>query len=316
MLRIFKTNCETLRELTLASLEKGAWLNLTAPDAEEVAAVADLTGVPLDALKAALDEEERSRVEIEDNYILVITNVPTHRESYIYDTLPLGIVLTRDYFITVCLDSHQVLEEFAAEGPRTFSTYKKTRFLFQLLYKSAILYLKYLKQINRSTDEIERDLRRSVKNEEIFELLELQKGLTFFTASLRSNGIVLERLLRLRSNRELQHLIAVYEEDEDLLEDVIIENKQAIEMVEMYSNVLSGMMGAFTSIISNNLNLVLKFLASVTILLAIPTMVASFWGMNVEGLPFSGENGFLVVILIALATAGVSAYGLWRRGLL
>lgn len=316
MLRIFKTNCETLRELTLASVEKGAWLNMTAPDAAEVAAVADLTGVPLDALKAALDEEERSRVEIEDNYILVITNVPTHRESYAYDTLPLGIVLTRDYFITVCLDSHQVLEEFAAEGPRTFSTYKKTRFLFQLLYKSAILYLKYLKQINRSTDEIERDLRQSVKNQEIFQLLELQKGLTFFTASLRSNGIVLERLLRLRSNRELQHLIAVYEEDEDLLEDVIIENKQAIEMVEMYSNVLSGMMGAFTSIISNNLNLVMKFLAAVTILLAIPTMVSSFWGMNVAGIPFSSENGFLFVLLLAAAAAGLSAYGLWRRGLL
>jgi magnesium transporter len=198
-------------------------------------------------------------------------------------------VLTRDYFITICLDSHQVLEEFAAEGPRTFSTYKKTRFLFQLLYKSALLYLKYLKQINRSTDEIERDLRQSVKNQEIFQLLELQKGLTYFTASLRSNGIVLERLLRLRSNRELQHLIAVYEEDEDLLEDVIIENKQAIEMVEMYSNVLSGMMGAFTSIISNNLNRVLKFLAAVTILLAIPTMV-QFLGMNVEGPPLQRQK--------------------------
>ncbi len=316
MLRIYKTNCESLCELSLAALEKGAWLSLTAPGADELAAVADLTGVPPDALRAALDEEERSRVEIEDNYILVITNVPILRDTHSYDTLPLGIVLTKDHFITVCLESHQVLEEFAAEGPRTFSTYKKTRFLFQILYKSAILYLKYLKQINRRTDEIERDLRQSVKNQEIFQLLELQKGLTYFTASLRSNGIVLERLLRLRSNRELQHLIAVYEEDEDLLEDVIIENKQAIEMVEMYSNVLSGMMGAFTSIISNNLNLVLKFLAAVTILLAIPTMVASFWGMNVEGLPFSGENGFAIILLIAVATAGVSAYGLWRRGLL
>ncbi len=316
MLRIYKTNCETLRELSLAALEKGAWLSLTAPGADELTAVADLTGVPPDALRAALDEEERSRVEIEDNYILVITNVPILRDTHSYDTLPLGIVLAKDHFITVCLESHQVLEEFAAEGPRTFSTYKKTRFLFQILYKSAILYLKYLKQINRRTDEIERDLRQSVKNQEIFQLLELQKGLTYFTASLRSNGIVLERLLRLRSNRELQHLIAMYEEDEDLLEDVIIENKQAIEMVEMYSNVLSGMMGAFTSIISNNLNLVLKFLAAVTILLAIPTMVASFWGMNVEGLPFSDENGFAIILLIAVGAAGVSAYGLWRRGLL
>jgi magnesium transporter len=315
MLHIYKTNCETLRKLTLATLEKGAWLSLTGPDADELATVADLTGVPADALRAALDEEERSRVEIEDNYVLVITNVPTMRGSYRYDTLPLGIVMTKDHFITVCLEKHQVLEEFAAEGPRAFSTYKKTRFLFQILYKSAILYLKYLKQINRRTDEIEHDLRQSVKNQEIFQLLELQKGLTYFTASLRSNGIVLERLLRLRSNKELQHLIAVYEEDEDLLEDVIIENKQAIEMVEMYSNVLSGMMGAFTSIISNNLNQILKFLAAVTIILAIPTMIASFWGMNVD-VPFGENSGFLYVSLIITAATVISAFGLWRRGLL
>lgn len=317
MLRIYKTNCETLRELTLAACEKGAWLNLTAPDAAELTAVAALTGAPGDALRAALDEEERSRVEIEDNYILVITNVAISRDGYGYDTLPLGIVLTRDYFVTVCLERHQVLEEFAAEGPRTFSTAKKTRFLFQILYKSATLYLRYLKQINRRTDEIERDLRKSMKNQEIFQLLDMQKGLTFFTASLRSNGIVLEKLLRLRTSSNLQHLIAVYEEDEDLLEDVIIENKQAIEMVEIYSNVLSGMMDAFTSIISNNLNIVMKFLAAVTILLAIPTMVTSFWGMNVADLPLTGSpHAFLYVLLLCSGAAGLAAFGLWRKGLL
>lgn len=315
MLRIYKTNCETLRELALPAVEKGAWLSLVNPDAGELAAVSSLTGVPLDALRAALDEEERSRVEIEDNFLLVITNVPILRGADSYDTLPLGIIITKDHICTVCLERHQVLEEFAAEGPRTFSTYKKTRFLFQILYKSATLYLKHLKQINRRTDEIERDLRQSVKNAEIFQLLELQKGLTYFTASLRSNGIVLERLLRLRSGQELQHLIAVYAEDEDLLEDVIIENKQAIEMVEMYSNVLSGMMGAFTSIISNNLNNVIKFLASVTILLAIPTMIASFWGMNVD-VPFAADAGFRYVLLVAAVATGLSAFGLWRKGLL
>ncbi len=315
MLRIYKTNCEALRVLSLAAVEKGAWLSLTSPGAEELSAVAALTGVPADALRAALDEEERSRVEIEENFALVITNAPILRGQDGYDTLPLGIVLTKDYFITVCLEKHQVLEEFAAEGPRAFSTYKKTRFLFQILYKSATLYLKYLKQINRRTDEIERDLRRSVKNEEIFQLLELQKGLTYFTASLRSNGIVLEKLLRLRSNQQLQHLITMYEEDEDLLEDVIIENKQAIEMVEMYGHVLSGMMGAFTSIISNNLNMVIKFLASVTIILAIPTMISSFWGMNVD-VPFGENNGFAYVSIIIAVTTGLSAFGLWRKGLL
>lgn len=316
MLRIYKTNCDSLRELSLPALEKGAWLSLVNPVGDELADVSGATGIPLDALRAALDEEERSRVEIEENYILVITNVPIQRGEESYDTLPLGIVLTKDHFCTVCLERHQVLEEFATEGFRTFSTFKKTRFLFQILYKSATLYLKYLKQINRRTDEIERDIRRSVQNREIFQLLDLQKGLTYFTASLRSNGIVLERLLRLRSSEQLQHLITMYEEDEDLLEDVIIENKQAIEMVEMYSNVLSGMMGAFASIISNNLNNVIKFLAAVTILLAIPTMVSSFWGMNVEAIPFAADHGFQYVLLVALVATAVTALGLWRKGLI
>jgi magnesium transporter len=208
-----------------------------------------------------------------------------------------------------------VLSEFIHEGPRSFSTYKKTRFLFQVLHKSATLFLKYLKQINRRTDEIEHDLRQSMKNREMFQLLELQKGLTYFTASLRSNGIVLEKLLRLRSNVQLQHLITMYEEDEDLLEDVIIENKQAIEMVEMYSNILSSMMDAFASIISNNLNIVMKFLASVTIILAIPTMISSFFGMNVD-VPFGENGGFLYVSLLAAAATGLSAFGLWRKGML
>lgn len=315
MLNIYKSNCETLLELKLPNLEKGSWINLINPTPEELTNVAELTGVPLDQLKAALDEEERSHVEIEENSMLVITNSPIIRGKDSYDTLPLGIILTRDHIVTVCLEKHQVLAEFIHEGPRSFSTYKKTRFLFQVLHKSATLYLKYLKQINRRTDEIEHDLRQSMKNREMFQLLELQKGLTYFTASLRSNGIVLEKLLRLRSNVQLQHLITMYEEDEDLLEDVIIENKQAIEMVEMYSNILSSMMDAFASIISNNLNIVMKFLASVTIILAIPTMISSFFGMNVD-VPFGVNGGFLYVTLIAAAATGLSAFGLWRKGML
>ncbi|MCX7782006.1 MAG: magnesium transporter CorA family protein, partial [Negativicutes bacterium] len=165
-----------------------------------------------------------------------------------YDTLPLGIIITEDHFITVCLEKNEVLADFLKACDKSFSTFKRTRFLFQILYKSATLYLRYLKQINRRTDEIEHHLRKSMKNEEIFELLELQKGLTYFSASLKSNGIVMEKLLRLRSNNTVQNFIKMYEEDEDLLEDVIIENKQAIEMVEMYSHILNGMMDTFASI--------------------------------------------------------------------
>lgn len=316
MLKIYKSNCETLYELALSSAPvKGAWYNLINPTAEEIDAVAAVTNLPHDIIKAALDEEERSRVEIEDNYVLVITNIPIMRGKDMYDTLPLGIIITADCFITVCLEPNDVLACFNSATAKTFSTFKKTRFLFQILYKSATLYLKFLEQINRRSDDIELQLRRSMQNQEFFQLLELQKGLTYFTASLRSNGIVLEKLLRLRSNTQLQHLIKMYEEDEDLLEDVIIENKQAIEMVEMYGNILSSMMDAFASIISNNLNIVMKFLAAMTILLAIPTVIASFWGMNVN-VPFSeSAYGFFYVFLLATTITGISAFTLWKKGM-
>jgi len=313
VLKIYKSNFDSLREMNLTELEKGAWFNLINPTAEEINSVASVTGVPLDFLKAALDEEERSRVEIEENCLLIITNIPVMRGSDNYDALPLGIVLTTDYFITVCLEQNEVLSEFSNDTARLFHTVKRTRLLFQVLYKSALLYLKYLKQINRRTDDIERHLRRSMKNKEMFQLLDLQKGLTYYTATLRSNGIVLEKLLRLGTNAQLQHLIKIYDEDQDLLEDVIIENKQAIEMVEMYSGILSGMMDAFASIISNNLNRVMKFLATMTILLAIPTMIASFWGMNVD-VPFrDSAGGFMEVSLFALAITGTSAFVLWKK---
>lgn len=315
MLTIYKSNCQTLYALTAEPVEKGAWFNLVNPTAEELARTAALTGVNPDMLKAALDEEERSRTELDDDCLLVITNVPVLRGKDSYDTLPLGIIITKDFFITVCLENSEVLAEFNSCNARHFSTFKKTRFLFQILYKSATNYLKYLKQINRRTDEIETYLRRSMKNKEIFELLDLQKGLTYFSVSLRSNGIVLERLLRLRSTNQIEHLIKMYEEDEDLLEDVIIENKQAIEMVEIYNHILNGMMDTFTSIISNNLNIVMKFLASMTIILAIPTMISSFFGMNVP-VPFAELNGgFLYATVIALLLTVLTAFGLWKKGM-
>lgn len=152
-----------------------------------------------------------------------------------------------------------------------------------------------------------------MENSELFNLLDLQKSLTYFTTSLRSNYIVTEKLLRLRSTNQSGHLIKLYEEDEDLLEDVIIEYKQAIEMVEMYSHILNSMMEVFASIISNNLNLVMKFLASVTIILAIPTTIGGLWGMNVP-VPMEGnEFGFVTITSIALLISVGTGYWLWKR---
>jgi magnesium transporter len=313
LFKISKNDAENFHELTLQTLVKGSWIKCVNPSAGELSEVAEITGAPLDFLKAALDEEERSRIELEDQFILVLTNIPVQYSETNYDTLPLGIIISQDHIITVCLEDNPVFSEFNSDTCRGFNTAKRTRFLFQILYKSATYYLKYLRQINKQTDRIEVDLRKSMKNQEIFQLMDLQKGLTYFTASLRSNGVVMDRLLRLRSNSQSQHLIKMYEEDEDLLEDVIIENNQAIQMVEMYTNILSSMTDAFASIISNNLNMVMKFLASMTIMLAVPTMLASFWGMNVP-VPFREHPlGFVFISVIAFVIAGISGFVLWKK---
>lgn len=316
MLKIYKSlESGPLQELSLKTLEKGAWINIIAPTPYELKVVGELTEVEPDFLRSALDDEERSHTDVEDNSIMILTNVPVMRGHDSYDTLPLAIILTKEYTITVCLEETPVMAEFNQENARSFRTFKKTRFLFQILYKSATYYLKYLRQISKYSDEIESKLRDSMSNNEILRLLELQKGLTYFNAALRSNGAVLDKLLRLRSTQAPQPILKMYEEDEDLLEDVIIENKQAREMVEMYSKILSRMADTFAAIISNNQNLVMKFLAAMTIILAIPTVISSFFGMNVN-LPFAEQNNaFLYVTIISMSIAGLSAYILWRRNM-
>ena len=315
MLKIYKSlESGPLQELSLKTLEKGSWINIIAPTPYELKVVGNLTEVEPDFLKSALDDEERSHTDVEDNCVMVLTNVPVMRGRDSYDTLPLAIIVTTDYVITVCLEDTPVISEFNETTSKAFRTYKKSRFLFQILYKSATFYLRYLRQMNKISDEIEQKLRNSMKNREILRLLELQKGLTYFNAALRSNGAVLDKLLRLCSNHNVQSFLKMYEEDEDLLEDVIIENKQAKEMVEMYSKILSRLADTFSAIISNNLNLVMKFLASMTIMLAIPTVISSFFGMNVD-IPFAsaGPNGFLYVSIIAIVLTSLCAFVLWRK---
>ena len=313
MYKILKSTDYGLDEIEIDRLEKGCWIDVVAPSEEELQEIAAATKIQMDFLTAPLDEEEKSRIEIEDDQILVLVDIPFLRSNKDYDTLPLGIIITENCITTVCLEPNAVTAEFGSHNTKLFSTFKKTRFLFQILFKSATLYLKYIRIIIRRTDELEKHLRQSMQNSELFNLLDLQKSLTYFSTSLRSNYIVMEKLLRLRSATQSRHLIKLYEEDEDLLEDVIIEYKQAVEMVEMYSHILNSMMEVFASIISNNLNLVMKFLATMTIVLAIPTLVSSMWGMNVP-VPFANNPwGFAIVLTVALGVSGAAAYLLWKR---
>jgi magnesium transporter len=305
LLRIISTTADGLDEREFREGEpvsEGAWCRLTGPTASELRSVSEITGAPLDFLQAALDMEEPSRIEVEEDHMLIITNVPKFDDgsSFGYDTIPLAVIISKGHVITVCLEENEVMADFDSIHHLFFDTRKRTRFLLQILYKCAVLFLKDLRIMNRRTDEIEQDLRRSMKNKELFLLLDLQKALTYFTVSLRSNRNVVERLMRLFSNTSVHHMVKLREDDEELLEDVRIEFDQAIEMVQMHGEVLASMMDAFASVISNNLNIVMKFLTSVTIVMAIPTMVASFFGMNVQ-IPWQQDTvGFIYVMIVAL----------------
>ncbi|MCQ2009203.1 magnesium transporter CorA family protein [Sporolactobacillus sp. STSJ-5] len=292
-------------------LVKGCWINLTRPSEFEVQKVVDGTGIPSDFIRDSLDDDERSRIEKEDDSVLIIVDFPVliqdESDSAPYDTIPLGIIVTPYYFVTVCLQSNPIIDDFINNRIRNFFTYKKTRFTLQILYAIARYYLKYLKTIDRRTSLIERELHESMRNKELFDLLSLEKTLVYFTTSLKSNNIVMEKMTK-------QRFLRMYEDDQDLLEDVIIEIKQAIEMSEVHSNILSGMMDAYASVISNNVNVVMKFLTTVTIVLSIPTMVASFWGMNVGSIPWEhAPYAFWIPISLALGLAGITALFFWKK---
>ncbi|HET7560698.1 MAG TPA: magnesium transporter CorA family protein [Limnochordia bacterium] len=318
MLRAFKTIDDKLVELNSDQLDKGAWISLIRPADEALRRTSEATRVPLEFLRAALDDEERPRLEFEDDQVLVIINIPIVRgeDPDEYDTIPLGIAITPEHIVTVCLEPNALLETLSSGRSGTLHTAKKTRFLLLILFRTASMYLRYLRQIDKKTDEIERALHQSLKNEELIRLLDLEKGLVYFTTSLRSNQIVMEKLLRSRLRRDAagaEAVVRLYPEDEDLLEDVITENQQALEMSEVYSNILSGMMDAFASVISNNLNIVMKFLTSVTIVLALPTMVASFFGMNVA-IPYQhSPHAFLGALLLSFALSSGVVFLLMRK---
>ena len=302
MIKIFRTIDGHIHQLNEAS--EGCWVVLANPTATEILETANKYHIDQDDLRAPLDEEERARIEAEDNYTLILVDIPMIEERNDkdwYGTIPLGIIVTKKMIFTICLEDTQVLARFMEGRVRNFFTYMKTRFILQILYRNASMYLRYLRIIDKKSEQVEEKLHMSTRNQELMELLELEKSLVYFTTSLRSNEVVLEKLLRTERVKK-------YPEDEDLLEDVIIENKQAIEMANIYSGILSGMMDAFASVISNNLNIVMKFLATVTIVLSIPTMIASFFGMNFDNIPLGHSPfGFFTIIVLTLIISGVVA---------
>ncbi|WP_027628083.1 magnesium transporter CorA family protein [Ruminiclostridium cellobioparum] len=308
MMDIFKTvNNEIVR---INSFEEGSWINMVNPTEEEINSVNSALSVEIDFLKAALDEEERARIESDSGQTLIIVDIPIVEKEgklNVYTTIPLAIILIKHIIITVCLKEDTLLSDFINNKVKSFLTQFKTRFVLQILYKNATRYLQYLKHIDKTSSRIEQEVYKSMKNKEVIQMLKLEKSLVYFSTALKSNEVVLEKLMK------YDH-IKNYPEDTELLEDVIIENKQAIEMANIYSSILSGTMDAFTSVISNNLNIVMKFLTSVTIVMAIPTMISSFFGMNVV-IPLTSHYAFFIIMGLSLAMCLVVGYTLYKKKL-
>lgn len=316
MIRLYNTDIETNKLESVNTYTRGTWIHMVDPSEDEIKEVCKNVNIKEDFIRYALDNEEKARIDIEDedNTILFIIDIPVTEKSqsggYMYATMPIGMIVVRDdFFITVTLRECSLIKKFETGKIKGFCTYKKSRFILQMMYNNSSVYLDYLKKINKETEIAENVLKNSMKNRELLKLLSLEKSLVYITTSLRSNEAVMERTLKIKN-------IKLYDEDEDILEDAIIENKQAIEMSKVYSDILNGTMDAYASIISNNLNGVMKSLTSITIIIAVPTMIASFWGMNVK-LPFEDSPlGFVVMVLIAVVLTLAVTWWLKRKDML
>ena len=313
MINIYYTDSDNGNTKLVKDYIKGSWINMISPSEEEIKEVCDNLNIKDDFIKYSLDYEEKARIDMEDDgtmlFIVDIPIIEKENDSEIYTTMPIGMIVVRDdYFITVSLKNNSIIKEIENKVYKNIVTYKKSRLIFQILYQNAATFLNLLKRISKETEIAESVLKSSMKNKELLKLLNLERSLVYFTTSLKSNEVVMEKTLRGK-------IIKLYDEDEDILEDAIIENKQAIEMSKIYSDILNGTMDAYASIISNNLNGVMKFLTSITIILSIPTMVASFWGMNVPVPLAHSPYGFLILVIVSLILTIFGGYILGKKNM-
>jgi len=305
MLTIYKTTEQGLEQIE--SMANGAWIKVIDPTPEEIEKLVDW-GIDGDYINYSLDFDEMPRMERDDDYTFILVRIP-HRQpdsDIPYITIPLGIMIKSNIIVTICRYDKEMFKVLANGKYRLLKTGKRYRFALYIFLETATRYLTHLREINRTTEAIEDQLQKSTRNREVLELLKYQKSLTFFATALRSNEVMMERVQRTQ-------IFNYYEEDQDLLEDVLTENQQAIQMTSINTEILSSMMDAFASIISNNLNAVMKVLAALTIILNLPAIVAAFYGMNValpgEDLP----NAFLIVFGIAIGLTALATYIFYKR---
>lgn len=298
MINIFKKNGSVLESID--KYEDSSWVNIVHPSEEEISSIINEFDIPRDFITDSLDIDEVARLEIDDDNFILLTRIPVldiDEEGSHYQTIPIGIIiLSNRLMMTVCSRENDLLADFIQQRIKNFDPADRGKSILQIFNRTNQLYIRYLKQLRHKAGEIEEDIQKSMKNEELVEIFKLDKSLIQFEASLKSNNRMIQKLQRSK-------LFKMDESKEDILEDVIIDIKQAIEMAEIYSTIMNEMMNFFSSLISNNLNIVMRFLTAVTIIIAIPTLVASLYGMNVS-LPFQNSpNAFIITLVISAIAA-------------
>ena len=314
MLKIYKTDSITKQVKKRKRLQIDSWIQLINPTKDEILKVVDKTKVDIDLISKMLDTEELPRVEQSGNATLIVIDTPYlegDKKEHKYTTYPLGIIITdNNYVITISPKKLKILDDFKNNKVQDFRTAKKTRFLIQILLKTSSYYLKALKEVNLDIERKEEVLKKSTKNKDLIDLLNIEKTLVYFTTSLKANELVLEKLYK-------GTILPMYEDDKDLLEDAVIENKQAIEMSTIYKSILNSISNTYETIASNNLNDAMKFLAGITIVLSIPTMISSFLGMNIPlGNIMTDNLGFVKIICVSLTISLLLAYILKKKDML
>lgn len=288
---------------------KDKWFHLQDPTDKDIETIISLTGAPEEFLKAPLDEEERARVDAEDGFTLVLVDIPVTEDEevyYTYSTIPLGVLVGNDTVITVCLQNTSIINDFIMGRVKGVSIKKRSWFVLKILYSVATKFLQYLRQIDKASQRIQNELTKTIKDTQLVQLLELQNALVYFSTSLQANEAVINKITR-------TEVLKKYEEDSELLEDVHIENQQAIEMCTIYRNILSATMEGFSSISSNKMNKTMQFLTAITFIISLPTLIASIFGMNVK-VPWQNEMvGFWITLGMCLISSLVSAFFLFRK---
>jgi magnesium transporter len=313
MIKFYRTDDGIIHEID--DIQDGCWIKLDKPTYEESCAIATRLDIDLVDIRAALDDEESARISLEDGYTLILVDIASsevRNNTEAYTTIPLGIILKQNCIITICGRETPVLNYFTEGTVRDFSTKKKMRFVYQILYRTSVNYQLCLRVINRKRTQIEERINEETEDSDLINLHELESNLVYFVTSLRGNGAVLERLTRYER-------IQQFPEDRELLEDVIIENKQAIEMTQVYRDIINGTRELLSTVINNRLNNVMKVLTSVTIVMAIPTVISGLYGMNVDsdGMPFAEfGGGFGIICLVTVVICAIAALVLRKRNML